>query len=57
MTVLVGSADELWFADQFAPLFQSIRADIPIAVIPELGHTEMSVRAEALAAIAAALAG
>lgn len=56
MTVLVGSADQLFFADQFAPLFQSIRTDIPITVIPELGHTEMSVRPEALAAIAAALA-
>lgn len=53
--VMVGADDELFFADAFAPLFGSERSDIPVKIVPGLGHTEMSVRPEALAAITAAL--
>ena len=53
--VMVGSNDELFIADEFAPLFRSERASIPVKILPGLGHTEMSVRPEALASIATAL--
>jgi non-heme chloroperoxidase len=53
--VLVGAEDDLLFANAFAPLFGAERSDIPVTVIPGLGHTEMSVQPEALAAFAEAL--
>ena len=54
--VLVGAEDDLLIADAFAPLFGAERSDIPIKIIPGLGHTEISVTPEALFAFAEALA-
>ena len=42
-------------ADGFTPLFEAERSDIPIKIIPGLGHTEMSVMPEALSAFVEAL--
>jgi non-heme chloroperoxidase len=53
--LLVGAEDDLLIADAFAPLFGVERSDIPIKIIPGLGHTEMSVMPEALSAFVEAL--
>ena len=53
--LLVGAEDDLLIADAFAPLFGAERSDIPIKIIPGLGHTEMSVMPEALSAFVEAL--
>jgi non-heme chloroperoxidase len=39
--VLVGANDELFRADEFAPTFHSVRADIPVEVVPGINHMEM----------------
>lgn len=54
MQVLVGGADELFHADRFAPLFQSVRADVPVTVVPGPGHIAMTTTPAGVAAITAA---
>jgi non-heme chloroperoxidase len=39
--VLVGANDELFHADEFAPTFHSVRADVPVEVVPGINHMEM----------------
>lgn len=55
MAVLVGESDELFYPDKFAPEFQSVRADVPVTVVPGLGHIDMSLSPAAFRAITAAL--
>ena len=42
-TVLVGGADELFYSDRFAPLLQAARPDLPVIVVPGVGHIGMTV--------------
>lgn len=39
--VAVGSDDELFRSDQFAPLFAELNPKIPVTVVPGLGHMDM----------------
>jgi pimeloyl-ACP methyl ester carboxylesterase len=39
--VVVGSKDELFFGDQFAPLFATLNPAIKVVMLPELGHMTM----------------
>jgi non-heme chloroperoxidase len=55
MRVLVGNDDTLLYAEQFVPLFTAERTDIPVTVMPDLGHIDMSLKPEALAAVLKAL--
>jgi non-heme chloroperoxidase len=55
MAVLVGGSDELFFPDQFEPLFHSVRSYVPVTVIPGLDHIEMSLSPAAFSAIISAL--
>jgi len=57
VAVLVGGADELFFADKFAPTVHAERADAPVTVIPGLGHIAMTTDARAYPAILAAIKG
>ena len=41
MIVTVGEADQLFVADQFAPLFGTLNPAIKVAVQPALGHLDM----------------
>lgn len=54
--VLVGGSDELFVAEAFAPLLATIRSDVPVTVLPGLGHMDMIFREEAQRAAAALLA-
>jgi pimeloyl-ACP methyl ester carboxylesterase len=53
--VLVGANDELFIADQYAPVLQSIRKDIPVEIVPALDHMGSVITAEGRAAAIKAL--
>jgi non-heme chloroperoxidase len=36
--LLVGGADELFYPDRFAPLFEPVRPDLRISIVPGIGH-------------------
>ncbi len=41
--LLVGGSDELFFPDRFAPLLRPARPDLPITIVPGVGHIGMIV--------------
>ena len=49
--LLVGGADELFFSERFAPLFQAARPDLPVTIVPGIGHIGMTVTPEGIAAV------
>jgi non-heme chloroperoxidase len=49
--LLVGGADELFYPDQYAPLFTPARRDLRIAVVPGVGHIGMTVAPEGIGAV------
>jgi non-heme chloroperoxidase len=49
--LLVGGSDELFYPEQFAPLFKSARPDLPITIVPGVGHIGMMVSPEGIAAV------
>jgi alpha-beta hydrolase superfamily lysophospholipase len=49
--LLVGGSDELFYPEQFAPLFKSARPDLPITIVPGVGHIGMTVSPEGIAAV------
>ena len=51
--VAVGANDELFRAEQYAPLFNELNPPITVEVVPDLGHLDMIARERACAAIAA----
>jgi non-heme chloroperoxidase len=57
LAVLVGEKDELFAADKFAPTIAAIRTDIPVTVIPDLSHIELTTDPRAVPAIIAAVRG
>ncbi|SPE35462.1 Alpha/beta hydrolase [Burkholderiales bacterium] len=55
LVVLVGSEDELFYADRFAPLIHWGRSDVPVILVPGIDHMGMVTDPRALAAAAAAI--
>jgi non-heme chloroperoxidase len=53
--VVVGEKDELFAAQLFAPTVHAVRADVPVTVLPELNHIEMTTDPRAVPVIAAAI--
>jgi pimeloyl-ACP methyl ester carboxylesterase len=51
--VAVGAKDELFRAEQYAPLFKELNPRLVVEVIPDLGHLDMIARERDCAAIAA----
>lgn len=49
--LLIGSADELFYPDRFAPLINPVRGDLPITIVPGVGHIGMTVTPEGIAAV------
>lgn len=49
--LLVGGSDEVFFPDRFAPLFKPARPDLPITIVPDVGHVGMIVTPEGIAAV------
>ena len=57
VTVLVGTKDELFLADQFEPTIHAVRPDVAVVVVPDLGHIQMTTDPRAVPAIVAAIRG
>jgi pimeloyl-ACP methyl ester carboxylesterase len=55
LAVIVGGDDELFAGDQFATTVHAERPDVPVTVIPGLGHVAMMVDRRALDAVIAAI--
>ena len=55
LAVLVGSEDELLYADRFAPLIKRERPDVPVTLVPGVDHMGMVTDLRALTAIATAI--
>lgn len=51
--VAVGANDELFRAEQYAPLLNELNPRITVEVLPDLGHLDMIARERACAALAA----
>jgi non-heme chloroperoxidase len=51
MALLVGGDDDEMIADAYAPLLRPLRDDIPVQVIPGIGHIGVTTEPAALAAI------
>jgi non-heme chloroperoxidase len=54
MRVFVGGSDELLDAQKLKTEFDSQRSDVPVSIIPGLGHSDMVTRPEAILALVAA---
>jgi non-heme chloroperoxidase len=50
--VLVGSQDELFLPEKFADVFDKERSDIPVTIIPGMGHSDMITNPAAITAVA-----
>jgi len=50
-SVIVGQADEFLIAEQFAPVVHSQRPDVPVIILPGLGHLDLVTQPAALAAV------
>jgi non-heme chloroperoxidase len=55
LAVLVGSKDELLYADRFAPLINRERPDVPVTLVPGVDHMGMVTDPRALAAVTTAV--
>jgi len=49
--LLVGGADELFYPDRFEPALRPARPDLPITIVPGIGHIGMTVSPEGIAAV------
>jgi pimeloyl-ACP methyl ester carboxylesterase len=54
MRVFVGGSDELIDAEKLKTEFQSQRSDVPVSIMPGLGHSDMVTRTDAIRALVAA---
>jgi non-heme chloroperoxidase len=57
LAVVVGEKDELFYAGKFAPTIDAVRPGVPVAIVPALSHTALTVDASAVPAILAAMHG
>ena len=53
MTILVGSDDEIFYADRYAPLIHQQRADVPVVLVAGVNHMGMVTDPRALTRIVA----
>jgi non-heme chloroperoxidase len=49
--LLVGGADELFYPDRFAPLFEPVRPDLRITIVPGIGHIGMTIAPAGIVAV------
>ncbi len=55
VALLVGGADELFYSDQFAPLFEPLRRDFRVTLVPGVDHINMTLAPQAVAAVRSAV--
>jgi non-heme chloroperoxidase len=49
--VFVGGQDELYLPEKFAEVFDGVRSDIPVAIVPGMGHSDMITKPEPITAV------
>jgi non-heme chloroperoxidase len=49
--VFVGGQDELFLPEQFAEVFDKVRSDIPVTIVPGMGHSDMITKPEPITAV------
>lgn len=54
MRVFVGDSDQLRDAQKLKSEFQSQRSNVPVSIIPGMGHSDMATRSDAISALVAA---
>lgn len=54
-SVVAGEADEIFLSQALPAIFASSPRPVPVSLVPGLGHSDLTLRAEGLAAISAAL--
>jgi pimeloyl-ACP methyl ester carboxylesterase len=54
--LLVGDADEQVLPERYAPLLERLGADLPVRLLPGLGHGDMIAAPVALEAVVATVA-
>ena len=55
MAVLVGDSDELLDAEKLKTEFKSQRPQVPVTIVPGMGHSDMVTRPEGIRAIVSAV--
>lgn len=55
LQVLVGEDDEVFYADQFSTVFEEVRKQVPIIILPKLGHIDMTLKPSAIDAATEAM--
>ncbi len=56
MAVIAGDADEVFFADRYAPLIHTVRPDIWVTLVAGLNHVDMILNPQGIKAVVEALA-
>ena len=49
--LFVGSEDELYLPGKFQEVFYGVRRDIPVTIVPRMGHSDMITKPEAIAVV------
>jgi non-heme chloroperoxidase len=49
--VFVGGQDELYLPEKFAEVFDQGRSDIPVTIVPGMGHSDMITKPEAITVV------
>lgn len=49
--VLVGGQDELFLPEKFAEVFDGVNSDIPVTIVPGMGHSDMITKPEPITAL------
>ena len=56
MRLLAGEQDEAFFAERYAGLFQAEGKDVPVTLLPGVGHIGLTLQPQAVQAVVAAVA-
>lgn len=49
--VFVGGQDELFLPEKFAEVFDGVRSDIPVTIVPGMGHSDMITKPEPITVV------
>ena len=49
--VIVGGQDELFLPEKFAEVFDKVRGDIPVTIVPGMGHSDMITKPEPITVV------
>jgi pimeloyl-ACP methyl ester carboxylesterase len=56
MRLLAGEQDEAFYAERYAGLFQAEGKDVPVTLLPGIGHVGLTLQPQAVQTVVAAVA-